>query len=163
MSGYQIRDAGPADTLALSEALVEAANWDSNRIEPRVNVLSHPVRSRYVAGWQRPGDGGLVAETPEGEIIGAAWYRLMSADRPGFGYVTAGVPELTLGVRPMWRARGVGRALLQGLLRKAAESGHARISLSVEHGNFAQRLYRSEGFTVLSSSETSDVMVRSLN
>jgi len=163
VSGFQLRDAGPADALALSEALVEAANWNSNHIEPRVSVLSHPVRGRYVAGWPRPGDGGVIAETADGEVIGAAWYRLLSADRPGFGYVATGVPELTLGVRPMWRAQGVGRALLQALLKKAAAAGHARISLSVEHGNFAQRLYRSEGFTVLSSSDTSDVMVRSLN
>jgi ribosomal protein S18 acetylase RimI-like enzyme len=164
VSEYQLRDAGPADTLALSEALVEAANWDSRHTIPRVGVLSDPIRSRYLAGWPRPGDGGVVAETPDGvEVVGAAWYRLLAADRPGLGYVATGVPELTLGVRPMWRAQGVGRALLQALLRKAAAAGYARISLSVERGNFAQRLYRSEGFTVLSSKETADVMVRSLN
>lgn len=163
VSEYHIRDAGPADTLALSEALVEAANWDSRHVIPRVGVLSDPIRSRYLAGWPRPGDGGVVAETLDGEVVGAAWYRLLSVDRPGLGYVATGVPELTLGVRPMWRAQGVGRALLQALLRKAAAAGYARISLSVERGNFAQRLYRSEGFTVRSSKDTSDVMVRSLN
>ena len=161
MSGYQIRDAGPGDGMALTEALVEAANWNSDRQRPRVQVLADPVRRRYIASWPRPGDAGVVAVDDEGGPIGACWYRLFPADRPGLAGI-AGVPELILGVRPVWRAQGVGRTMLRDVLRKAAAGGHARISLSVDHGNFAQRLYISEGFTVVSSTPSTDVMVRTV-
>ncbi|HEY8588635.1 MAG TPA: GNAT family N-acetyltransferase, partial [Naasia sp.] len=147
MAGYRIREAGPHDALALTEALVEAANWDVARARPRVQILSDPVRRRYIAGWQRPGDSGFLAVDEEGDAVGAGWYRVFPADRPGLGFVAGGVPELILGVRPVWRAQGVGRALLRELLGSAAHRGHARIGLSVERGNFAQRLYTSEGFT----------------
>ena len=36
------------------------------------------------------------------------------------------------------------------------------LALSVEHGNFAHELYRSEGFTVVASSTDRDTMVRLL-
>jgi GNAT superfamily N-acetyltransferase len=160
MTGFRIREAGPADSLALTEALVEAANWNALTARPRVQVLADPVRRGYIAGWQRPGDAGFVAVDGRGEPIGAGWYRLFAADSPGLGFVQSGVPELVLGVRPVWRAQGVGRALLQRLLEHARSQGHARIGLSVERGNFAERLYASEGFIVVESRGGADVMVR---
>ena len=81
---------------------------------------------------------------------------------PGFGYVATGVPELIIGVRPIWRAHGVGRALLQELVRLARSEGHGRLSLSVERGNFARTLYRSEGFAVTNAGYGRDVMVKRL-
>jgi GNAT superfamily N-acetyltransferase len=160
MTGFRIREAGPADALALTEALVEAANWNALTARPRVQVLADPVRRSYIAGWQRPSDVGFVATDGTGEPIGACWYRLFAADRPGLGFVGAGVPELILGVRPVWRAQGVGRALLHELLTRARSEGHARLGLSVERGNFAQRLYTSEGFVTVESRGAADIMVR---
>ncbi|BDI22209.1 GNAT family N-acetyltransferase [Herbiconiux sp. L3-i23] len=159
MSGYRIRDAGSGDALALTEALVEAANWDSDRQRPRVAVLADPVRRRYIASWPRPGDAGVLAVDGEGDPIGACWYRLFPADRPGLAAVP-GVPEITLGVRPVWRAQGVGRTMLRAVLEKSIAAGHPRVALSVERGNFAQRLYISEGFVTVSSNDTADIMVR---
>ena len=97
-----------------------------------------------------------------GEPIGAAWYRLLPRSDPGFGYVGTGVPELIIGVRPIWRAHGVGRTLLQALAQQARADGYARLSLSVERGNFAVTLYRSEGFAVTQSGIGRDTMVKRL-
>ena len=72
------------------------------------------------------------------------------------------MPELIIGVRPMWRAQGVGRALLRALTAAARAEGFARLALSVEHGNFAHDLYRSEGFGVVASTGGRDTMVRAL-
>ena len=38
-----------------------------------------PSVAKYLAGWQRPGDFGFIAEQ-NGEIIGAAWARRFSAE-----------------------------------------------------------------------------------
>ena len=76
--------------------------------------------------------------------------------------MAAGVPELIIGVRPLWRAQGVGRALIQALTDAARTEGFARLTLSVEHGNFAEALYRSEGFAVVGTAAGRDTMVRRL-
>lgn len=160
---YSIRPARQADGSFLADMVVEAANWRAGASRPRHAVLADPGYSRYLAGWMRPGDAGVVAEDERGEPIGAAWYRTLPRNEPGFGYVAVGVPELITGVRPLWRAHGVGRALLRRLVETAQRRGYARLSLSVERGNFAFTLYRSEGFAVTAPGVGRDTMVKRLN
>ena len=162
MASYRTRPAGQADGAFLGDMVVEAANWRPGAALPKHQVLTAPEHSRYVSGWKRPTDAGFVAVDPTGTPIGAAWYRLLPRSDPGFGYVGTSVPELIIGVRPIWRAHGVGRALLQALTRQARADGYGRLSLSVERGNFAVTLYRSEGFAVTQSGIGRDTMVKLL-
>lgn len=158
-TGFSTRPAAQADAGFLGDMLVEAANWRAGGVRPRHEVLTSPEHRRYLAGWKRSADEGLIA-TSEGLPVGAAWYRMLPQDAPGFGFVGGGVPELILGVHPLWRAQGVGRTLLRELVRLAAAEGHARISLSVECDNFARNLYRAEGFIVAAHTDARDTMVR---
>ncbi|WP_394280326.1 GNAT family N-acetyltransferase [Microbacterium sp.] len=158
---WSLRPATQADGVFLGDMVVEAANWRPGTARPRHEILTHPDHSRYLSGWMRPGDAGAVAVSGT-EPIGAAWYRMLPRGGPGFGYVGTNVPELIIGVRPMWRAHGVGRALLRRVCEMARAEGKARICLSVERGNFAQVLYRSEGFAVTQSGFVRDTMVKRL-
>ncbi|MGZ8805080.1 MAG: N-acetyltransferase family protein, partial [Microbacterium sp.] len=160
MASFSVRPAGQADGAFLGDMVVEAANWRPGAARPKHQVLTAPEHSRYVAGWKRPSDAGFVALDATGEPIGAAWYRVLPRSDPGFGYVGTGVPELIIGVRPIWRAHGVGRTLLQALNQQARTDGFARLSLSIERGNFAVSLYRSEGFAVTQSGIGRDTMVK---
>lgn len=162
MSRFSLRPAVPSDGAFLADMVVEAANWRQGGARPRPEVLADPISRGYIAGWQRPADRGVVAVDAGGRPVGAAWYRLFSADQRAHGFVATGVPELIIGVRPLWRAQGVGRALLQGLAGAARQAGFARLTLSVEHGNFARTLYRSEGFAVVETAGGRDTMVRTL-
>lgn len=162
MAAFRIRPAAQADGAFLGAMVVEAANWRPGGGRPKHQVLTSSEHGRYVSGWMRPGDNGVVAYDGASEPIGAAWYRVLPRSDPGFGYVGTGVPELIIGVRPIWRAHGVGRALLQALTRQAQGEGHARLSLSVERGNHATTLYRSEGFAVTHSATGRDTMVKRL-
>jgi ribosomal-protein-alanine N-acetyltransferase len=71
----------------------------------------------------------------------------------GLGFV-AGPPRAeaevhTIGVDPAFQGRGIGRALLRGLLA-VADAEHATVFLEVRTDNDAARaLYESEGFTVV--------------
>ena len=159
---YRIRRATRADSSFLVEMVCEAANWHPDRMRPKVDLLADADVMRYARGWKRPADDGVVGVGDSGESIGACWYRVLPQNDPGYGFIATGVPELTLGVRPMWRAQGVGRALLTAACELARHAGHQRISLSVERENFAVRLYRSEGFVVVESGRDSDTMVKSL-
>jgi GNAT superfamily N-acetyltransferase len=142
--------------------VVEAANWRQGGVRPRVEVLASAEYSRYLSGWMRPGDAGFVALDENGEPIGASWYRMFPRGEAGFGFVATGVPELIIGVRSIWRAQGVGRSLLRELCDHARSEGFGRLSLSVERGNFAATLYRSEGFAVTQPVFGRDTMVKRL-
>ena len=162
MTRFSLRDATGADARFLGDMLVEASEWLPARTRSRVEVLADPKTAKYVSGWKRPGDAGTIAIDGAAWPIGACWYRLLPPDDPGYGFIGAGVPELTLGVAPVWRAQGVGRALLTAVIDQARAEGHTRISLSVERANHAQRLYISEGFSTVVSGADSDTMVRVL-
>jgi ribosomal protein S18 acetylase RimI-like enzyme len=101
--------------------------------------------TRYVNGWGRVGDRCLIA-IDQFHPVGAAWYRLYTEDEPGFGFVDEETPELTIGVVPARRGKGIGSGLLDALLQRAAADGYDRISLSVEKTNPAVELYQSRGF-----------------
>ncbi|GAA2722953.1 hypothetical protein CAE01nite_13800 [Cellulomonas aerilata] len=142
--------------------LLLAFTWDGTPRFTREEVLAADHTARYLGGWRRPGDLGLVAvdgRTP----LGAIWARALPAATPGYGYVADDVPELGMAVAPAHRGRGVGSALLAGCLRQARATGRRAVSLSVEDGNSAARaLYVRHGFVTVGRDGGSDTMLREL-
>ncbi len=145
-----MRRADAGDAAFLVQMLAHAMAWRPGSPAPADAIVR---TSRYVVGWPRAGDGGLVAEAGgkgDGDgAVGATWYRVMSPDDPGYGFVDTETPEITIGIVPSWRGRGVGRRLLVALLDVAHADGHEALSLSVEEDNEARRLYESVGFRFL--------------
>lgn len=161
-AGCTIRPAVASDAGFLADMLAEAVNWSTQwRPKSRDRILSAPDTAHYVAGWPRDTDLGVLAEA-DGQPVGAAWVRFLPATDPGYGFVAADVPELTIGVAAGWRGQGIGRALLRAIAGQARARGIARISLSVERKNYAQRLYLSEGYRVVESRAQSDTMMKDL-
>jgi hypothetical protein len=135
----------------IRDMLYEAACWrpDAPR-PPRDKVLSAPRNAIYVDGWGRPGDAAVVAQArTDGRKIGAACYRLMLPEDPGYGFVNAATPELSIGVVSESRGQGVGGALLKALIRTAKSQGFQTLSLGVEKDNPALRIYERHGFVRL--------------
>lgn len=159
----RIRPAVAADSEFLTDMLLEAFNWSGKQQFDREQVLADDHLGRYVDGWPRPGDFGVLATDDDDEPLGAAWVRQLTADRPGYGYVADDVPELGVGVVPAGRGQGVGRALLTALTDTARDGGLERISLSVEPENRAAALYRSLGFVTVGRNGGSDTMVLELS
>lgn len=163
---YTLRPATSDDGTFLAEMTLEAFNWDPERPALTMEQLrADPALSKYVDDWPAAGEQGLVAEITGGPgqpLAGAAWWRFFSAESPGYGFVAADIPEISLGVAPSWRGRGVGRALLRGLLELARAAEVERISLSVERANFAAGLYTAEGFEIVDGDENADTMVKTL-
>ena len=147
----------------MGDMLVEAVNWSPEwKKKSRKRIFSTPRMAHYITDWPRDTDLGVIAEV-DGQRIGAAWLRLLPATDPGYGFVAADVPELTIGVAASWRGRGVGRALLRAIAGWARSTGIKQISLSVERKNYAQKLYISEGYRIVDSSDAdSDTMVKDL-
>jgi GNAT superfamily N-acetyltransferase len=116
------------------------------RARGRETVMALPQLRRYFLDFGRPGDAGVVAVTADGARLGAAWYRLFSAEEPGFGFIAVDVPELAMGVVPEARGQGIGSVLLDALLTLAREQGFRALSLAVDRQNPARRLYERKGF-----------------
>ncbi|MBA3347238.1 MAG: GNAT family N-acetyltransferase [Actinobacteria bacterium] len=135
-----VRRAGPQDLRFLREMLRHALYWRER--------LPGSLASRYVRGWGRAGDTALIA-LEGGFAVGAAWYRVFTAEEPGYGFVDAETPELAIAVVPSKRGHGIGDGLLTALVERARESGYGALSLSVEPGNPARMLYERHGFEVV--------------
>lgn len=139
----------------LTEFLYEAIWRGAGQPPVPRTVLQQPALWRYVAGFgSRPDDRCLVAEAG-GCVVGAVWVRCIR----GFGHIADGVPECVLAVYDGYRGRGIGTALLRGMLRRLRCERYDRISLSVQKANPAVNLYRREGFSVVAETDEEYVMV----
>jgi ribosomal protein S18 acetylase RimI-like enzyme len=147
------REATAADEPFLVEMLTLAFSW-------RDETVPGPFLPKYVAGFGREGDAGVVAEE-DGTPAGAAWYRFLPESDPGYGWVE-GVPELSIAVAPGFRRRGVAGALLERLLEHARADGLYGVSLSVEPDNPARRLYERLGFEKVGEVGGSWTLLRSI-
>lgn len=148
-----IREGGQQDVRFLRDMLRHAYYWRSRDTEMPI--------TRYVNAWGRTGDSALIA-LDDFHSAGAAWYRLYTQREPGFGFVDEQTPELTIGVVPSRRGKGIGSELLDALLERARKDGHTRISLSVEKTNPAVHLYESRGFKSIREDDGATVMVADL-
>lgn len=141
-----LRPATTADLPFLQAMLFEAFFWRAGPRPTLAEFSTHPEFKKLLRGWGREGDRAVMAELG-GKQAGAAWYRLWTDGEHTYGYVDSATPELGIGVEPSQRGRGVGRALLRGLIEQARLDGYAALSLSVEPDNYSRQLYESEGFT----------------
>ena len=123
-----IRDATPQDVLAMMEierSSGGASHWTATDYE-RIFLAESPRRFALIAGSNLP-QGFLVARAVDKE-----WE----------------IENLAVAVQA--RRRGVGRALLTELLRRAMECDAANVMLEVRESNLpARALYESAGFRAI--------------
>jgi GNAT superfamily N-acetyltransferase len=147
-----LRPVDRQDVRFLRDMLRHAYHWRMAQ-DPELPVY------RYVQSWGRRGDAGVVAF--EGlDVYGAAWYRLFTADEPGFAFVDEQTPELTIAVVPAHRGQGAGAELLEALLSRARADGFRQVSLSAEGGQTA--FYEKHGFRAVGDDDGTVTMVADL-
>jgi ribosomal protein S18 acetylase RimI-like enzyme len=139
-----VREAAAGDEGFLWRMLLEAAHA-GDEVDGVEALRQVPELARYVEGWGRPSDLGVVATNGGGEPVGAAWVRLLVGEDAGYGYVDDTTPELAIAVDPQRTGGGIGSQLLERLLLDA-ERMFPAVSLSVRADNPARRLYERFGF-----------------
>jgi GNAT superfamily N-acetyltransferase len=146
------RPVGKSDVRFLRDMLRHAYHW-------RVAEDTERPVYRYVRNWGRPGDAGVLAlEGPH--PYGAAWYRVFTAEEPGFGFVDEQTPELTIAVVPSHRGKGAGKELLEALLERARADGYEAVSLSTDRDQAAW--YERFGFETVGETPHAVTMVKRL-
>ena len=110
------------------------------------SIISEDARCRaaFEGFGSRDDDVALVAEVA-GEVVGACWVRTTDE----YGHIDDDTPSFSISVRERFRGRGIGGALMRGLMGELVRCGYARASLPVQKANPAQRLYERLGFRVV--------------
>lgn len=155
-----LRPAGSEDLCLVKRTLYTALSWDpDDPIPPFETVVAHAEIALYHEGWMREGDDGVVAELDGGEFAGMAICRQFDQDDLAQGFVDSTIPELAVGVEPEHRGGGIGRRLIKRLHESRRAAGVQRMSLSVNAGNPALRLYEELGYREVRRQGDAIVMV----
>ena len=158
-----IREALREDADFLARMVAVAFDWRAGvPVRSVPAVLDASETARYVAGWPHAGERGVVAEVAGPHRVGAAWWRYLPVDDPGYGFVDVDVPELSLGVASDHRGQGLGTALMRNLVALARAERLRALSLSVEPDNVARRLYERLGFVQVGTNGGSMTMLLDL-
>ena len=158
-----VRHARSGDANVLLSALAIAADWRPGACpRPPQAVLGSAELARYLPDLTTGADRALIADVGAGRSVGAAWWRFFDDSRPGYGFVSADVPEVSVGVVEQFRGQGVGTSLLGGLIALAVEQGVPALSLSVERDNEAMVLYSRLGFVRVGRNGGADTMLLTL-
>jgi GNAT superfamily N-acetyltransferase len=148
-----IRNGGHLDVPFMRSMLTHAYNWHVTELDTEIPI------GAYVDGWGRKGDTALIA-IEDGHRLGAGWFRLFQAAAPGYGFVDAETPELTIAVVPGRRGEGIGHELLQGLLDRARAAGYPALSASVRRNHPEVGIFEDTGFETVRESEHALTMRR---
>jgi GNAT superfamily N-acetyltransferase len=136
-----IRPAAAADIPAILTLVRELAEYE--KLMP-ICVADESAYRRRLFGPDRAAEA-LVAEA-DGQIVGyAIWFKTFSSflARPGMWLED-------LYVRPEFRRRGLGKAMILELIRSAHERGYGRVEWSVLNWNAPSiEFYKSLGATPL--------------
>jgi len=138
-----IREMTPADYPRLEEFLYHAIFLPPGVEPPPREIIFEPEIYIYIQDFGGKDDCGVVAEQ-DGEVIGAAWTRII----PAYGHVDKDTPELAVSVLAEHRGQGVGTLLMTHLFDLLCEHGYSRTSLSVQKDNPAVRLYERLGYEI---------------
>lgn len=152
-----LRAVSPQERQLLSEATLGNVNWCGVRFTLE-DVRALPELCRYTVLDPARGDQGVAAL----DGSGVAWALVLPEAGRGYGWMGDDVPELSVWVRADRRGQGLGGRLVEELLARLRAAGFTRVSLSVEAGNPARRLYERLGFEAVPGREADGVMVRDL-
>ena len=162
LKDFAVRKAGKEDQSFLREMLYECIFTPPGEIAPPKEIIKKSELAKYVEGWGKPDDFGLIIfEIKTGKSVGAIWIRNFTEENKGYGFIEEGIPELSIALLPEYRRKRLGSYLIQNLIEKVSGKLKA-ISLSVNDANPALNLYKRFGFIEVKKMENSITMIKEL-
>ena len=140
-----IRKLLPVEYSVLRTFLYHAIFLPKDVTPPPFEIIEQPELQVYTRNFGAGAwDTAFCAEL-NGKIIGAAWVRIMD----DYGHLDDETPSLAISLLPEYRGKGFGTGMLNALLAELRTRGCKAVSLSVQKGNPAVRLYRRAGFQTI--------------
>ena len=151
---YTIREIRKQEYPLLDNFLYEAIYIPEGVEPPPKAIITSPEVQVYVERFgESKDDWGFVAEV-DGEIVGAVWVRIMN----DYGHIDDETPSLAISLYKEYRGLGIGTAMMKEILSLLKSHGYSRVSLSVQKGNYAAKLYQKVGFEIVRENEEEYIM-----
>ena len=155
MEDVVIRPIREEEIPCLDDFLYEAIFIPEGMEPPERSIIERPELKLYTEAFgQREGDVCLIAEIAR-KPAGAVWTRIME----DYGHVDGETPSLAIALFREYRGKGIGTAMMRGILKELKQRGYRRVSLSVQKVNYALKLYEKTGFRVIEDRGEEYVMV----
>ena len=151
----KIRTLREDETELLKDFLYEAIFIPEGVTPPPKSIVERPELKLYYEGFGNGEADYCLAAEDNGRIIGAVWSRIMN----DYGHVDDSTPSLAISLYKEYRGQGTGTELLREMLELLKEKGYEKVSLAVQKENYAVRMYRNAGFTVVDENQEEFIMV----
>ena len=125
-------------------------------------VLDDPNIMMYYEDFGKPDDNCLVVEA-DNRVVGAVWTRILSGAVRGFGNIDEHTPEFGISLFEEYRGKGLGTKLMKNMLELLKQKGYKKCSLAVQKDNYAVRMYKNVGFSVIAEKDEEYLMVFELD
>ena len=148
---YKIRKLDKTEYNVLEDFLYEAIFIPEGVEAPPREIINQPELQVYIAGFgTQEGDTAVCAEA-DGKLVGAAWARIMN----DYGHIDDGTPSIAISLYKEYRGKGMGTDLLKALLSELKSKGYRQVSLAVQKENYAVRMYKKAGSSLLTRTNRS--------
>jgi len=152
---FIIREMGESEYAVLDDFLYEAIFIPEGVSSPSREIIYQPELQVYVDGFGTiDGDYAFVADL-NGKIVGAVWTRIMN----DYGHIDNDTPSFAISLYKEYRNKGIGTALMKTMLNRLKKAGYRKASLAVQKENYAVKMYKNVGFTVVDENDTEYIML----
>lgn len=156
---YTVRKMRESEYPLLNEFLYQAIFIPEGVEPPPKEIIFQPELKLYTEGFgSSEHDKAFAAVNEEGDIMGAAWARIMN----DYGHIDDKTPSLAVSLYPEYRGNGIGTKIMQALIDELRSCGYKRTSLAVQKANYAVKMYRKLGFEAVDENDEEYIMLLAL-
>lgn len=156
---YNIRKIREDEYKLLEDFIYEAIFIPDGVEPPPKNIINQPDLQVYIKDFGKEKDDICFVAEADDKVVGAVWVR----DMPDYGHIADGVPSFAISLYKQYRNFGIGTQLMITMLDELKKRGYERTSLAVQKANYAVRMYKKVGFSIIDENDEEYIMVCELS
>lgn len=156
---YNIRKIREDEYKLLEDFIYEAIFIPDGVEPPPKTIINQPDLQVYIKDFGKEKDDICFVAEADDKVVGAVWVR----DMHDYGHIADGVPSFAISLYKQYRNFGIGTQLMITMLDELKKRGYERTSLAVQKANYAVRMYKKVGFSIIDENDEEYIMVCELN
>lgn len=156
---YNIRKIREDEYKLLEDFIYEAIFIPEGVEPPPKTIINQPDLQVYIKDFGKEKDDICFVAEADDKVVGAVWVR----DMHDYGHIADGVPSFAISLYKQYRNFGIGTQLMITMLDELKKRGYERTSLAVQKANYAVRMYKKVGFSIIDENDEEYIMVCELN
>jgi len=156
---YNIRKIREDEYKLLEDFIYEAIFIPEGVEPPPKTIINQPDLQIYIKDFGKEKDDICFVAEADDKVVGAVWVR----DMHDYGHIADGVPSFAISLYKQYRNFGIGTQLMITMLDELKKRGYERTSLAVQKANYAVRMYKKVGFSIIDENDEEYIMVCEIN